>query len=278
MPCKKGQNLHIKPLRGSDLVWESFDEKGELWFEAQISLYDFSSIRTSDDEISRFIQKLLKGAVRQNSEFLNNWNGYRVNTFLEFSKEWGLGSSSSLIYTVSEWAEVNPFLLYYEISEGSAYDIACAFADGPVLYQKTEDSIHYEEIDLKFPFEECLYLVYLGKKQNSEAAVNYYRSTVHDSSALVDRITELSAAIIECKEMTEFQKLLVEHENLIADSIKLPRVQKERFSDFCGTVKSLGAWGGDFALAVVDQPLAKVSEFFKNKGLNTVIPYKDLVL
>ena len=51
LPCKKGQTLEVKALRGSDLVWESFDEHGDLWFEAQISLYDFSSIRTSDEDI-----------------------------------------------------------------------------------------------------------------------------------------------------------------------------------------------------------------------------------
>ena len=83
LPTFRGQVLEIKPHRGSDLIWEAYDENNELWFEAQISLYDFSSIRTSDDKVSRFVQKLLKGAVRYNTEFLNNWNGFKVIHRLE---------------------------------------------------------------------------------------------------------------------------------------------------------------------------------------------------
>ena len=212
LPCKKGQILEVKPLRGSDLVWESFDENGDLWFESQISLYDFSPVRTSDEEVSKFITKLLKGAVRQNSEFLNNWNGYRVNTRLEFSRHWGLGSSSSLIYTVSEWAEINAFHLYFDLGSGSGYDVACAFADGPINYQITEEELRYSEVDLNYTFEECLFLVYLGKKQNTEAAINYYRKRVRDSKGLVSSINELSESILECNDKKTFEELLVEHE------------------------------------------------------------------
>ena len=259
-------------------MWESFDEKGELWFEAQISLYDFSSVRTSDQDISDFIQKLLKGAVRHNSEFLNNWNGYRINTFLEFSRSWGLGSSSSLIYTLSEWADVNPFHLYFELSSGSAYDVACAFADGPIMYEKTDEAIHYSEIDLNFPFEKSLYFVYLGRKQNSDAAINYYRKSVKDSKSIIPEISKISEEIIECQSIDAFSKLLDAHENIIASATKLPRVQKEMFGDFKGTIKSLGAWGGDFVLAVADQKNGYVPEYFKEKGLDTIFSYSDLVL
>jgi len=278
LPCNKGQTVEVKALRGSDLVWESFDENGDLWFESQISLYDFSPIRTSDEDISYFIKKLLKGAVRLNSEFLNNWNGFRVNTHLEFARKWGLGSSSSLIYAISEWADVNPFLLYYQIADGSAYDIACAFADGPITYVKTDDEISYSEIELNFPFEECLFFIYLGRKQNSQAAINYYRKSVKKPHSLVASISHISDEIIKCKDKTSFEKLIVEHENIISSAIGLKGVQEEMFSDFNGTVKSLGAWGGDFVLAVANEPFEKVKSYFANKGLDTIFSYKDLVV
>ncbi len=278
MPCKKGQSLEVKPLRGSDLVWESFDENGDLWFETQISLYDFKPIRTSDDDVSHFLHKLLRGAVRLNSEFLNNWNGFRINTFLEFSRDWGLGSSSSLIYAVSEWADVNPFLLYYEIANGSAFDVACAFVDGPITYIKTDDEISYSEIDLDLPFKDSLFLVHRGKKQNTEAAINYYRKTVSESDKLVRSISDITDAIIECQDKSTFEKLIKNHEEIISAAIGIPTVQKDRFSDFNGTIKSLGAWGGDFMLVVSDDPLEKVRKYFVAKGLTIVLPYNDLVL
>ena len=278
LPCKKGQSLHVKPLRGSDLVWESFDENGDLWFETQISLYDFKPIRTSDDDVSYFLHKLLRGAVRLNSEFLNNWNGFRINTFLEFPRNWGLGSSSSLIYAVSEWADVNPFLLYYEIANGSAFDVACAFADKPITYTKSDDEISYSELELSFPFDKCLFLVHRGKKQNTEAAINYYKKATKQSDSFVQSISEISDSIISCKDKSEFEKLLQEHESLISSVIGIPPVQKEKFGDFNGTIKSLGAWGGDFMLVVANEPEVKVKEYFAGKGLKTVLPYSDLVL
>ncbi len=278
LPCKKGQTLEVKPLRGSDLVWESFDENGDLWFESQISLYDFSPVRTSDDDISLFIQKLLKGAVQQNSEFLNNWNGYRVNTHLEFSRFWGLGSSSSLIYTVSEWAEVSAFHLYFEMASGSAYDIACAFAEGPIIYQIADEELHYEAVDLKFPFEECLFLAYLGKKQNTAASINYYRRMVKKPKRLVSSISEITESLLNCQDKGTFEELILEHEKIISDAIGMTRIQDNMFGDFNGTIKSLGAWGGDFILAVTNEPPDKVKDYFGKKGIDMVMPYRDLVL
>ena len=226
---------------------------------------------------SYFLKRLLNGAVRLNSEFLNNWNGFRVNTFLEFSRTWGLGSSSSLIYTVAEWADVNPFLLYFKIADGSAYDIACAFADSPITYTKTADEITYSEIDLNLPFTECMFFVHLGKKQNTEAAINYYRKTVKTPKKLVSSISEISDSIIKCKDKTSFEKLIRQHEKIISSAIGLKPIQDEMFSDFNGTIKSLGAWGGDFILAIANEPKERVKTYFEGKGLNTIFSYKDLV-
>jgi hypothetical protein len=51
---------------------------------------------------------------------------------------------------------------------------------------------------------------------------------------------------------------------------------KERFfPDFKGVIKSLGAWGGDFALVVSkDNP----SSYFKEKGFTTLLSYKEMIL
>ena len=52
-------------------------------------------------------------------------------------------------------------------------------------------------------------------------------------------------------------------------------MQERLFNDFNGALKSLGAWGGDFILAATE---TDPTSYFKNKGLNTVIPYKDMIL
>ena len=81
----------VKRTTSSDLLWESLDMKGKKWFESTISLFDFSAISTTNQETSDYLQKLLKNAVRLNSEFLSQWNGFKIETQLEFPLDWGLG-------------------------------------------------------------------------------------------------------------------------------------------------------------------------------------------
>ncbi|HHB51577.1 MAG TPA: hypothetical protein ENK75_00815 [Saprospiraceae bacterium] len=138
-PINKGQKMLVKNARGSDLIWEALDENGEVWFDAQISLYDFSAVKTSDPEIATRLQHILKSAVRLNSEFLSTWSGFKVETQLEFPVYWGAGSSSTLISMIADWAYINPFHLHFAVSNGSGYDIAAAKADRPILYKIKED-------------------------------------------------------------------------------------------------------------------------------------------
>ena len=41
-----------------------------------------------------------------------------------------------------------------------------------------------------------------------------------------------------------------------------------------GKIKSLGSWGGDFILVTTKN---KDLTYFRNRGLNTIIPLKDMV-
>ena len=50
-----------------------------------------------------------------------------------------------------------------------------------------------------------------------------------------------------------------------------------KLSDFDGGIKSLGAWGGDFILAASATGEETVKAYFSNKGLNTVIPYEEMI-
>jgi hypothetical protein len=52
-------------------------------------------------------------------------------------------------------------------------------------------------------------------------------------------------------------------------------IKETLFFDFNGVIKSLGAWGGDFVLVVSkENPTA----YFKSKGYETIITYKDMIL
>jgi mevalonate kinase len=277
IPTSRGQSMEIKPHRGSDLVWECYDENGELWFEAQISLYDFSAIRTSDDTIAKHIQKILKGTVRYNTEFLNNWNGYKVINRLEFPKNWGLGSSSTLIHNLASWAEINPLHLHFFTSNGSGYDVACADAENPLVYQIDGDEINYTEVDFNPKGLDQVYFVYLGHKQNSEEGIIQYAKKVKKRKTVAKNISALTEEALKCSSITSLRKIMEEHERIISAELKVPPVKEERFKDFNGSIKSLGAWGGDFVMAVSDMSPTEVTAYFKSAGHDVVIPYEEMI-
>jgi mevalonate kinase len=278
LPLKTGQKMMVRNARGSDLIWEALDDNGEVWFESQISLYDFSPVKTSSPEISEKLKNLLKSAARLNSEFLSTWSGYNVETQLEFPIDWGAGSSSTLIFMVAEWADVNPFHLHFAVSNGSGYDIACAAAEGPVMYQLYDDQITYNEFELNTSFTKNLYLVHLNKKQNSEKDLQQNGEKFKGQNEAIERISEISKLISTNRSFAKFSELIAEHEDIIAGILGKKPIQQEKFNGFNGTIKSLGAWGGDFILAASSEGPEYVEEYFKSNGYNTVLPFEDLVL
>jgi len=278
LPTKLGQTMAVKKTRGSDLVWESLDHEGNTWFKSTISLMDFSPISTSDEEVSERLRKLLKNAVRLNSEFLSKWNGFKVETQLGFPRDWGLGSSSTLIYLIAEWADVHPLMLSMKNSNGSGYDVACAGADGPIVFQSDDDAINYTPIDYNPTFQDKLFFVHLGRKQNTTDQIKYYLKQVKNKKELSNQISEITEKIMKATSFESFEKLLCQHEDIISSALNLPKAFTEKFSDYWGCVKSLGAWGGDFVLATSNKSKEETEEYFASKGLTTVIPYKEMVI
>lgn len=268
----------IKPTRGSDLIWKSYDMDGNIWFEANISLYDFSAVKTTDETKIPFIKKMLKNSVRLNSEFLDKWNGFKIENYLEFPLDWGLGSSSSLVYNIATWADISPFQLHFKISNGSGYDIACALADGPIKYISSDDELSYAPIDFKPSFADQLHFVHLGKKQDSAIAVEKYLKEVKNRKNIAKEIDAISQEMLTCKKFDHFTELLNTHEDVMSKALGEKKVKDVHFSDFDGTIKSLGAWGGDMVLVASQMDAAAVKKYFSNKGFSTVLGYDELVL
>lgn len=278
LPVKLGQSMTINERPGSEIVWKAYDRKGNLWFSGNFDLMAFECIECTDKDVANSIQQLLKGACRQNSEFLSQWRKYSVETYLEFDREWGLGSSSTLVWCVAQWAEVNPYILLFDTFGGSGYDIACADADGPVLYQLLEDELHIDESEFNPSFKKNLYLIYLGRKQNSRDALKRYHQSKASLNGSVDKVSRLTESINSATSLKEFESLVRQHETLVSEIIGLPTVQSHEFSDYWGCIKSLGAWGGDFVLATSEKSEEETKAYFHKKGLDVVFKWEELVL
>jgi mevalonate kinase len=278
LPTKKGQSLLVNENSSSDIQWHSLDSNGDSWFSAKFSLYDFKAVETTDVPVSNRITQLLKACARQDSEFLSQWKGQKIETKLEFDKSWGLGSSSTLVYCIAKWADVNPFQLLMDTFGGSGYDVACASADGPIIYSIIDYAISVQESSFAPTFSKNLYFIYLGRKQNSQEAVKKFNQEKRFTALDIDTVNGLTEAIEDSKSLSDFQKLIKEHELLIGKTINQKPVKEEFFSDFEGETKSLGAWGGDLILVASGQDDKAIKTYFENKGLNTIIPFDELIL
>jgi mevalonate kinase len=277
LPAKLGQKMKVQELNGSEILWNAYDAEGKKWFSAEIDLMGFDVTETTDEQTGKFLRKILKACCQNNSEFLSHWKKYKVDHYLEFPREWGLGSSSTLIFNMAGWADVNPYHLYFDIEEGSGYDIACAGAEGPLLYTLGDGAIDLEEVDFKPSFKDHLFFVPLQKKVNSRDAVTSVKKTKPDAKTL-NSASDLTEKLLSIQSLDAFESWIVEHENLIRTFTGLTRVKESHFPDYPGEIKSLGAWGGDLVLVTHEKGLSEVENYFKPKGYPKVLRYSDLIL
>lgn len=276
VPTKYGQSLTIEPIDEQQLIWSSYDENNAIWFQDVFEIIqDVMLKQVQHDETYNRLVQILNAAKQLNPEFLNESKGFKISTHLTFPKNWGLGTSSTLINNVASWAQVDAFSLLENTFGGSGYDIACAQHNYPISYQIQGKKRLVNQVRFHPTFSDHLYFVYLNKKQNSRDGIANYHSQKEESKMLVSEISDITNKIIACKSLKEFDELITTHENLIAKQIKQKPIKQLLFNDFNGAIKSLGAWGGDFILVTSN---GNPKSYFETKGFKTVIPYRDMVL
>lgn len=273
IPTKYGQSLEIETSENKGIFWESFDENGSIWFEDFFSLENFES-KNKESEISKTVSKILREAQNLNPDFLSKNEGIQVKTTLDFPRNWGLGSSSTLINNIAQWAEVDGFALLANSFGGSGYDIATAQSDAPILYELKNGNPQFREIHLPWDFTDLLFFVHLNKKQDSKEGIARYRNSSVDEKT-IQTISEISNKLLMCYSLSNFEKLMDVHEQIISEIIQLPTIKERLFADYSNTIKSLGAWGGDFVLAI---GIEKDMDYFREKGFETIIPFTEMIM
>ena len=278
VPTRQGQRLQVTQKDNGKFRWESYDAKGKVWFKARFKLKSndrWVVRKATDEKVGERLEKILRVAERLGADVGEELEGVTVRTELEFPRKWGLGTSSTLIHCLAAWWQVDPYRLLDKTFGGSGYDVACAAADGPICYRLTREGPVAEGMSWKPGYRQQLNFVYLGKKQNSREGIRRYRAQPKDP-AWIDEITGLTEAFLGVDDLAEAQYLLKRHERTIARHLDLPTVQSERFPDFPGLVKSLGAWGGDFVLALSGEDVDVTKAYFEKKGYETVLRFDDL--
>ncbi len=271
LPTKFGQTLSVESSAEKGIFWKSVDHENKVWFEANFSA-SLEIIFATNDEIAATLQNILLKSQISNLKA-------QFTTKLDFPQNWGLGSSSTLISLLAQYANVDPYELLAKTFGGSGYDIACATAKSAITYQlTTHGSRLTNAIDFNPTFKEHLYFVHLGKKQNSREGIRQYRNLTVDKSDYIEQISELTQKIIHANELDEFCYYMEVHENIVANVLNLRKVKDLYFPDFPGTIKSLGAWGGDFVLVASDESPEMISAYFQQKGFPVILSYRDMIL
>ncbi len=273
IPTKKGQKFMVTPFSGQQILWKSFDHKGTIWLER---VFHFPiTHRKSDSNAIKILKELFLSIQKQNPYFLDGKSGYLIETHLEFPRNWGLGSSSTLLFNLAQWAQADPYELLKNTFGGSGYDIACAGSNLPITYQLIDNQRIIDAAPFNPTFSDQLFFVYLNRKQRSQREVKkYLNQNFKEKNTLVHLISEITELMMKVKVIEDFELLMKEHEILLASILQRNPIQTH-FKDYFGQIKSLGAWGGDFVLATGNED---TPHYFKEKGFETVITYKDMVL
>ena len=175
VPTKRGQLLRVEHSTDRTIKWQSFTVEGKLWIDC---VFDFKfkclSANTSSSGVIDQLGTILKTLNRLSPNYFAE--GITITTELEFPRDWGLGSSSTLINNLAQWLDINPYQLLEETMGGSGYDIAAAQSDSALFYTRNnyEPTIAY--VSFSPPFKDNLYFVHLKQKENSRTAIERFKS------------------------------------------------------------------------------------------------------
>ena len=276
LPTKMGQNLIVEDTQTNSIHWKSYDADGSIWFEEFLSFQEIQDNTTTSESVKATLIKILQVANTMNSNVFSNSEGLAVTTQLSFPRNWGLGTSSTLINNIAQWFQIDAFELLHQSFGGSGYDIACAQNNTPITYSIVNGKPKITQVVFEPEFAKNLYFVYLNQKRNSKSAIAEYHSNktnqLTDYIATIDTLTQ---DIIAANNIDVFTQLLHQHETLLSALLKTETVKNALFPEFDGAVKSLGAWGGDFVLVVSKE---NPKSYFVAKGYETVIPYQEMIV
>jgi mevalonate kinase len=280
IPLRLGQSMQVTPINEEKLIWKALDDSNETWFSAEFKTNKSLSItKTTDDRSAEFLRNVLRKAIKRNKKQWGKSKGFEVETHLGFNRHWGMGSSSTLISNIGRWLHVDAVQLHFDVSKGSGYDISAAQINLPIRYElflKREPIV--EALNYLPSFADKIYFVYSGKKQKSDKEVFSAKSKKKVFRKNKDKYNDLTQRFINADSATSLQKVIEEHEALTAGILEKEPLKESTFSDFEGAVKSLGAWGGDFFMAVSEKPSSYVKEYFNSKDYSTLFTYPEIAL
>lgn len=277
LPLRLGQWLMLRPSGNRNRFSWVAKTGGQEWFSAEFNPETIQITRTSHTEKAEYLARLIRSCIELRPSFQEDLYKWSAVTDLEFSPHWGFGSSSTLTAILADWAEVNPFDLHFMVSDGSGFDVACAIAEGPINYRLRDQAPHYRHVPFDPPFADQIYFAWLGKKQSTGNHLEKVATHLQVDYETIHRFSCMTKAMMETVELKEFRDLMAEHEEVLSEILNVEPVSRTLLNQLPGTVKSLGAWGGDHVMIATDASEKDIMNFLAERKITTVHKYRNLV-
>lgn len=269
IPLKYGQKMTVMATEQEEIHWVSRVNDAE-WFSA-IFTKALDLIETTNQQIAVTLLHLLKMIKNEKPDLF--LEGLDVELEADFPLEWGFGSSSTLISLLAQWSETDPFWLLRNSFGGSGYDVACATADSPIVFKSGKNSS--EAVELSEKITSKLLFIYSGKKQKSKNEVLRFEE-IAVSEKDVEEMNYLIDSVIACEEIEKFEVLIEQSEQFLSETLALEPIKRSTFSNYPFSIKSLGAWGGDFFMATFRKE-EEARDYFSGRDYKIQFNYDQII-
>ena len=254
-PIKYGQKLTLwqSAKEGALLKWKSKNYEGKTWFTCEIETKNVLEKVTDNATVSGRICELIQLAKQLNPRFELNGT-YMIETQLEFDQSFGLGSSSTLVSLIAQWARVDVMQLQHKVFGGSGYDAAVCSIQKPLVYWKNEmGTANWALWEMNDEMSSDWLLCFPRKKVNSRSSLDQVKENlqkvVNDSVMMTQLDTILQQ--VKVADTTEALELSLEiWQAFISKCLGLSTAYTDLGIKKVngGLCKYLGAWGGDIIL------------------------------
>lgn len=271
LPLKTGQELTVTDTTPGEIHWKwTYKDHVLAHFTLNAATLDERTILAGSTD---WVLRLLHLVRKQDPDFMRT-GGKSLVFVNDFPPQWGLGSSSATISSLCRLAGLNPYEVNRQLMGGSGADIACTTAPNWFLYRNDDKGPQTWEIPFNYHFSDNTWFVYSGKKMETASHLKSFSSHARPAVSWMTA-NDYVYRFISVPTLPEAMKIIYEHELLIGEAIGEESIS-HRFCDFPGKVKSLGAWGGDFFMALSQQDSGFVKKYFQGRGYDTVLSWEEL--
>ena len=99
IPVNFSQTLNVDENTSGYFDWKSYDSDKKIWFSCKFKISDFYNKQNYNNNL--LLYEIIKNLNELNPAIISNKKGISFKTYMNFNHNWGLGSSSTLIYNLS---------------------------------------------------------------------------------------------------------------------------------------------------------------------------------